>query len=239
MSMPNLVLLAGHMCTSALWDAPCRALAEVAHCLPMALDEGDTMASVAAAILRRAPDRFALAALSMGGNVAMEIMRQAPQRVERLALIGTRAGVDSPERATLRQQDERLIATQGLNALISQFPDRWLARRHAQDPALRRFIIDMASAVSPDVRARQLRALTTRIDSYPSLARITCPTMIICGTEDQANPIWMQQEMAAHIAHSQLRFIEGCGHLSPIEAPETLSQMMREWLDWHPCTAPA
>ncbi|GAA4333332.1 alpha/beta hydrolase [Pigmentiphaga soli] len=227
-----VVMLPGHLCTGALWRAQCENLADVADCLPLELDTGSSMAEIARSVLDRAPPRFALTGLSMGGHVAMEVMRQAPERVERLALIDTRAGVDSPERLAVRQRDEELVERDGLAALIRLCPDRWMSPAHAQDPRLRGLVESMAAQVGPKVWRQQLDALLSRIDSRPSLRAIRCPTLIMCGREDVANPLWMHEEMAALIPGARLEVIEDCGHLSPIEQPAVVSAALRRWLRW-------
>jgi pimeloyl-ACP methyl ester carboxylesterase len=218
------------MCTAALWSPQCRELGDIAHCVALELDEGDSMSAMADSVLRRAPAHFAPAGLSMGGHVAMEIMRKAPERVERLALVGTRADVDSPERLRLRKEDEDLVATSGLPALIERFPDRWLSPEHAADPSFRLRVIGMATAVGPETREKQRHALLTRIDSRSSLANIACPTLVMCGREDLANPAWMHLDMASRIAGTRLRILEDCGHLAPIEQPEAVTRALRDWL---------
>jgi pimeloyl-ACP methyl ester carboxylesterase len=220
------------MCTSVLWEQQCAALRDVACCLPLDLRTGNSMSAMAHSVLERAPERFSLAALSMGGHVAMEMLRQAPQRIERLALIDTRATVDSPDRLKAREGDEVLLREHGLSALIAQFPSRWLSAEHATRSELRQKVIDMAHAVGIKVREQQRQALLNRIDSRASLSQVTCPTLIMCGEDDQPNPVWMHHEMTKLIPGAHLRVLAGCGHLSPIEQPQEVSNALREWLHW-------
>lgn len=225
-----MVLLGGHLCTPALWEAQCRDLADAADCLPLALDGGDTMAALADAVLARAPERFALAGLSMGGHVAMEIMRRAPARVERLALVDTRAGVDSPERLEARARDAERVRAQGFEALAAELPARWMHASSAARPELRARVLAMVRAVDAVTRGRQVRALLSRIDSRPSLPAIACPTLVLCGRQDAACPVWMHEEMAALIPGAVLEVIEDCGHLSPLERPAAVTDALRRWL---------
>lgn len=232
MARPTIVFLGGHLCTEVLWAAQCKALADVAECLPLPLDGGPSMAALAGAVLARAPARFALVALSMGGHVAMEIMRQAPERIERLALVDTRAGVDSPERLTVRAADDQIVRTQGFAALARTLPARWMGPRAAADPALCALVEGMVLSVSDEVRNDQLQALLGRIDSRPSLPAIRCPTLVMCGRDDKPNPVWMHEEMAQLIPGARLCILDDCGHLSPIEQPHAVSDALRDWLSW-------
>lgn len=225
-------MLGGHLCTSALWAAQCAALDDVAECLPLSLSDGNSMAELAQSVLQRAPKRFSLAALSMGGHVAMQLMRQAPERVERLALIDTRADVDSPERLKTRADDEAKVASDGFRALVDLLPARWMLPAHAAMPHLRRLVVDMALDSGLEVRQQQLQALLGRIDSRPSLPAINCPTLVMCGRQDTANPVWMHKEMVALIPGARLRVIDDCGHLSPVEQPAAVASAMRDWLTW-------
>lgn len=232
MARPCVVMLGGHLCTPVLWQAQCEALADTADCLPLALGGGPTMADQAEAVLGQAPPRFALVGLSMGGHVAMEIMRRAPERVERLALLDTRADIDSPERLRVRERDAELVESQGFEALAVGLPERWMHPLSAARPALRALVLAMVRSVSAADRQAQVRALLSRIDSRPSLPAIRCPTLVMCGQQDLPNPLWMHEEMATLIPGAVLRVIEDCGHLSPIEQPQAVSSALREWLSW-------
>jgi pimeloyl-ACP methyl ester carboxylesterase len=231
-SRPALVLLPGHLCAPSIWDEQVAGLSDLARGLPLSLLDADSMAGLAASVLARAPERFALAGFSMGGHVAMEIMRQAPHRVERLALVDTRADTDAPERMQVRLDDLQLVRERGIEALIPSLPGRWMLPEHAAREDLRERLAAMVRSVGAEGQRTQQRALMTRIDSLPSLAAITCPTLVFCGREDTANPVWMHEAMHGRIAGSRLRVVERCGHLSLIEQPAALVSAMREWLRW-------
>lgn len=231
---PTLVLLPGHLCTEALWSAQCDALSDIADCLPLPLLGADSMQGLAESVLDSAPARFSLAALSMGGHVAMEIMRLAPERVERLALIDTRADVDSPERLKLREVDR----DRSLLELVPELPARWMLPAHAADAGLAAHVADMALTIGEETRRRQQRALLARIDSRPSLRFVRCRTLILCGRQDIPNPIWMHEEMAGLIPDATLEIIERCGHLSPLEQPEAVTASLRRWLLAAPTAVP-
>ncbi|WP_028605836.1 alpha/beta fold hydrolase [Ottowia thiooxydans] len=229
---PQVVLLGGHLCTPVLWEHQCAALAAVADCLPLALEGGGSMEELAKTVLEKASPQFSLVGLSMGGHVAMEIMRRAPERVERLALLDTRADIDSPERMAVRAQDDAIVRDQGFEALARTLPDRWMSARCAAMPELRATVLRMVRSVGEQSRQQQLRALLSRVDSRPSLSSIRCPTLVMCGRQDAPNPVWMHEEMAALIPGATLRIIEECGHLSPLEQPQEVSRALGDWLGW-------
>lgn len=230
MTRPSIVFLGGHLCTPVLWRTQREDLADVADTLALPLEGGDTMVALAEHVLSLAPARFALVGLSMGGHVAMEIMRRAPERVLRLALLDTRADIDSPERLRVREQDQRTVERGGFEALAITLPDRWMHPASAGRPELRALVLAMVHSVSTEVRQAQVRALLSRIDSRPSLSAIRCPTLVMCGRQDTPNPVWMHEEMASLIPGARLQVIEDCGHLSPIEQPQAVTAALRAWI---------
>lgn len=229
---PTLVMLPGHLCTARLWDNVIPLLSPVARCLPLSLDHGSSMRELADDVLERSPDTFSLLGFSMGGHVAMEIMRRAPERVQRLALLGTRADVDTEARMRTREADLDRVQQQGLDALIPELPARWLSAAHAEDPVLRAVLAGMVRDVGETVQRTQQKALMTRADSRPSLSAITCPTLFLCGRDDLPNPVSTQMEMHRRVAGSRLQVIEDSGHLVPIEQPHALGRALAEWLRW-------
>ena len=227
---PTLVMLPGHLCTARLWNDVIPLLSPVADCLPLPLDKGSSMRELAEDVLVRSPARFSLLGFSMGGHVAMEIMRLAPERVERLALLGTRADVDTEARMRSREADLERVRLHGLDALIPELPARWMNAAHAADTALCAVLADMVRAVGKRVQGTQQQALMTRPDSRASLAAIPCPTLFLCGREDIPNPVSTQMEMHRLVAASCLKVIEDSGHLVPIEQPHALGRALAEWL---------
>ncbi|MEO6362734.1 MAG: alpha/beta fold hydrolase, partial [Caldimonas sp.] len=180
--------------------------------------------------LARAPaGRFALAGLSMGGYVALEIMRRAPERVATLALLDTSARPDTAEQTQLRRT---AMAASGrdFDAVVTALLPRQLHPGHVDDPGLRATILAMARAVGRDGYLRQQEAIIARADSRPTLPAIRCPTLVLCGREDQLIPLPMSEEMHAGIAGSRLVVVERCGHMSAMEQPEAVTRAIREWL---------
>lgn len=229
-SRPTLILLPGHLCPTALWDAQVHALGDVADCRALPLEDDASITDMARSVLARAPGRFALAGLSMGGYVALQILRMAPERVSHLALVDTSAQADAPGRVDVRIADLRRSEHEGLHALALTLPARWMHPDHAADPRLARFVIDGALSIGLAAQRRQQLALMTRIDSRPWLGEITCPTLVACGAQDMATPVAVHEEMARMIPGAQLAVFEHCGHLAPIEQPEAVNRAMRDWL---------
>jgi pimeloyl-ACP methyl ester carboxylesterase len=190
----------------------------------------DSMAELAHNILATAPPRFALAGLSMGGYVSFEIMRQAPERVLKLALLDTMAAPDSPL-ASERRRAQMALAKAGRLAEVtdSQIP-RYVHPERVADSALRAIIHAMAEEVGAEAFQRQQVANMNRMDSAPTLARIRCPTLILVGDHDQLTPPERAEEMAAEIERATLVKVPACGHLSTLERPREVTEALLQWL---------
>ena len=190
----------------------------------------DNMADIAARVLSEAPPRFALAGHSMGGYIALEIMRQAPERVVKLALINTQARPDTPE-ATARRRGLMERARRGeLRAIREEsFPE--LVHPSRRDDA---GILELVHAQDEDVGVegylRQQVAIIARVDSRPSLSAITCPTLVLTGDADNTIPNAFSKEMAEAIAGARLVILDRCGHLPQAEQPDATARALTEWL---------
>lgn len=230
--MPNtpLVLIPGLACTEALFADQIKALAGSQEVIIGDHMQHGTMADIATHILSTAPARFALAGLSMGGYISLEIIRQAPERVERLALLDTSARADTPEKIEQRHEALRLAAAGKFMAVCHATLDLSIAQSRHGDRALKAEIIKMATDTGADVWARQVRAIIERRDSVPYLAEIACPTLVVVGEEDQLTPPDLAREMAAKIKRAQLEVIADCGHMSTMEQPEVVNGLLRDWL---------
>jgi pimeloyl-ACP methyl ester carboxylesterase len=186
--------------------------------------------AMARAALDAAPDTFALGGFSMGGYVALEIMRRASDRVERLALMDTQASPDSAETSARRRgfiEQSKIGRFHGVHpSLLPQIVH--LSR--LEDPAVVQPILDMAKEVGPDGFINQQTAMIARPDSRHSLVDIDVPTVVIVGRQDVTTPLPRSQEMAADIANARLVVIEQCGHMSPLEKPDEVSAALRRWL---------
>ncbi len=228
----DLVLLPGLLCNAAMWEPQTEALASVARIVVADLTRHGTMQEMAASVLRDAPfETFALAGLSMGGYVAQEIMRQAPQRVTRLALLDTRARPETAEESVRRRALMELAQSgKGFTPVTNRMLPLMLHPTRVKDQPLVSVIRDMANRVGLEAYLRQQEAIIARPDFRPNLANIKCPTLVLCGREDQLTPLDCSEEMAAAIPGARLEVVEECGHMSTLERPEAVNAALRAWL---------
>jgi pimeloyl-ACP methyl ester carboxylesterase len=190
----------------------------------------DSIPAVAQRVLAAAPPLFALAGLSMGGYIAFEIVRQAPARVAKLALLDTGAGAEVPER-TAQRKPLIEMAGQGRFAEITddQFPLLVHRKRHG-DAALKALVRAMNEETGPDAYVRQQRAIIGRPDSRPGLAAIACPALVLVGDDDRLTPPALAREMAAGIPGARLVVVADSGHLSTLEQPQAVTAALVEWM---------
>ena len=231
MSKAGLVLVPGLLCDAILWRAQVVALADFAEMWIADHTRSETMAGVARDVLADAPfESFALAGLSMGGYISLEIMRQAPQRVSRLALLDTAARGETPEQ-TERRNGFLELAERGKFAGITEtLMPQLIHSSRLDDIALTEAIKAMAKNVGKEAFVRQQRAIMSRAESRPLLAAIKCPTLVLCGRQDQLTPLDRHEEMAAGIKGATLEVLEDCGHMSTMERPEQVNRALRQWL---------
>ena len=225
-----LILLPGLLCDEALWAPQIAALSDLATCSVADLTRDDSMAAMARRVLDGAPARFALAGLSMGGYAAQEIMRQAPERVVRLALLDTSARADTPERLAQRRGFIELAHKGEFHGITPRLLPIYLHPDHLEDKAITEAVLAMAQRVGREGYLRQQEAIMGRADGREDLKRIRVPTLVLCGRDDQATPLKLHEEIAALIAGSTLAVIDRCGHLSTIEKPAEVGAAMRQWL---------
>lgn len=225
-----LILLPGLLCDRALRAPQIAALSDIADISVGDLTQADSIAGMAAGVLRSAPPRFALAGLSMGGYVAFEIMRQAPERVLRLALLDTTARPDTPEQTENRRVLMQLSEQGEFKGVTPRLLPRWIHPARLDDKELTATIMAMTQRVGREAFIRQQTAIIRRPDSRPGLSRITCPTLVLCGREDQATPVEVHREIAADIANARLVIVPDCGHLSTLEQPVAVNAHLRTWL---------
>jgi pimeloyl-ACP methyl ester carboxylesterase len=228
-SLP-VVLVPGLTCTARLYADQIPALWQFGPVTVADHRRDDSMANIARRILAVAPPRFALAGLSMGGFIAFEIMRQAPERVAKLALLDTSSRPDAPEQTERRRVLMRL-AKEGRYAEIPEnvFPIYVHRNRHG-DEALKRIVREMAEATGIEAYLRQQQAILSRPDSRPSLATISCPTLVLVGEGDEATPPELAREIAAGIRGSRLVVVPDSGHLSTLEQPTEVTKALVDWL---------
>jgi pimeloyl-ACP methyl ester carboxylesterase len=190
----------------------------------------DSVAGLAEAALAAAPQRFALAGLSMGGYVALEIMRRAPQRVAGLALIDTSARPDTEEQSRRRRGLIALARTGKFKGVTPRLLPLLLHPARLEDPVLTGRVMAMAARIGRDAFLRQQTAILGRPDSRPDLPRIACPAVVVCGRQDELTPLPVSEEMAALIPGAALVVVEDSGHLSTMERPEAVNAALAAWL---------
>ena len=230
--MTPLILLPGLACDGALWRHQQPALQTLAPHRPVVVADvhgrADSLPAMAALLLAEQPGELLLAGCSMGGMLAMEVARQAPQRVRGLALLGTTARPDTPALIALRRQAidqfeqglvEPLIRA---NAIFAFHP------RHAA--ALTEPYLAMVLRAGAGTLIRQNRAVMARADLRPHLAAIACPALVVAGLDDLLTPPDCAREIAAALPQAQLHLLPECGHMLTWEQPQTVTRLLGDWL---------
>ncbi|WP_372392265.1 alpha/beta fold hydrolase [Xanthomonas sp. NCPPB 3582] len=226
---PTLLLLPGLLNDADLWQAQRIALADLAECVVGDLTGADDMRTLALQLLDQVPARFALAGFSLGGYVAQELLRIAPERIERLALLDTSARADTPERiAQRRVQEASVRAGSAFHGFGERLMRRYVHPSRWQDEALLERVRGMTQRLGVEVFLRQNRL--QRADGRAVLRAYAGPMLVLCGADDAITPPALHEEMAALSPQAQLVQLPMCGHLSPLEQPQAVSQALREWL---------
>lgn len=230
MTKTPLMLLPGLLCDENLWAHQIASLADIADVRVADLTRDDSIEAMAARVLSEAPETFALAGLSMGGYVAQEIMRQAPERVQRLALLNTSALPDNDAQRSRRVDFIGETREGGFRGVAECLLPLFIHAERLDDGELTGTIMAMAENIGKEAFIRQQHTIMSRKDGFDVLARIDCPTVVICGRQDGLTPPEQHQAMADAIPGAVLVIIEDCGHLSPLERPYGVSAALRYWL---------
>jgi len=232
----SLVLLPGFLCDQTVWKQQIASLADVADAVCMEwTPEHDSILAMAQAVLRWAPEQFALAGHSMGGRVAFQILRLAPDRVTKVALFNTGADARPPGAAGEGEERRRrellaMARSQGMRAMAVEWLKGMLPAYRQEDTALVAEIVGMFERKSPDLFEIQMLALLGRPNVAPLLTHILCPALVLTGLDDAWSPPARHLEMAQSIRLSELVVIPKCGHMSTMERPDEVTAAMREWL---------
>ena len=224
------ILLPGLLCSPRLYAEQIPHLWQSGPIMIADHRSDETLDAIAARILFAAPPRFALAGLSMGGYIAYAILRAAPDRVAKLALIDTAARADTPEQTERRKTQIELARTGRFAEIIEALWPLFVHQNRRHDAALKRIVQAMAQETGPEAFIRQQHAIMTRPDSRPDLAKIACPTLVLVGDGDMLTPPKLAEEIAGLIPQSRLVVVPDCGHLSTIEKPEAVTKALVEWL---------
>ncbi len=226
-----LVLLPGTLCDAQLWTHQITHLSDIADIQVGNMTGASTIVEIAKMVLDNSPHRFALAGLSLGGIVAIEILRQAPERVIKLSLIGTTANPPYPEQ--LEAWNELIHMTKNgefSRVVYEKFLPNLLYEFHPMKENLVSTILSMAENVGETAYINQLKAVANKSNGFEVLPNILCETLLIVGEEDSLCTVEMHKGMQKEIPYTNLVVLEKCGHLSPIEQPTLVTAAMRKWL---------
>jgi pimeloyl-ACP methyl ester carboxylesterase len=230
-----LLLLPGIVCDRAAWDPVIPALSPFVACQVHETGPDRTLGAMAERVLAAAPPTFALAGHSMGGRVAVEVVRRAPKRVRRLALLDTGyrplpSGQAAEDERASRYALLALACRDGMRAMARSWIRRMVHPDRLDDHALVDAILDMIERQTPERFEAQIEALLARHDAAPVLRSIGCPTLVLCGRQDAWSPVAQHEEIAAMVPGATLDVIDDCGHMSPMEAPEQVADALLRWL---------
>ncbi|MEP4197519.1 MAG: alpha/beta fold hydrolase [Aliishimia sp.] len=229
MSEP-LVLLPGMMCDARLFGPQIAELSSEFAVMVAPITQGERIEEIASGLLGQLPVRFALAGLSMGGIVAMEILRRAPDRVSRIALMSTNPLAETPQIASMREpQIVKARTGQLAEVMREEMKPNYLAPGHYRSEILD-LVMDMSDALGPEVFVRQSRALQRRKDQQATLRKIKMPSLILCGAHDQLCPVKRHTFMAELIPNAHLEILEDSGHLPTLEQPAETTAAIRNWM---------
>jgi len=230
-----LLLLPGLLCDRESWSPVMPALREHALCrVPDYADEA-SLSAMAGRVLAEAPPAFALAGHSMGGRVALEVLRRAPGRVTRLALLDTGYrnrpdGAAGDDERTRRMALLELARDSGMRDMGREWMQAMVHPDRLADAALVEDILAMVARQTPERFAAQIDALLARPDVSDLLRTIRVPTLIACGRQDAWSPLAQHREIAALVPGCRLEVFEDCGHMAPMERPDAVAAALRDWL---------
>lgn len=227
---PFIAFACAHLTDERLYAAQVAALEPDYACGVFAFRDHDTLGGMAEELLAKTPSRFTLIGLSLGGYLSFEIIRRQLERIERLVLMDTTAVADTPARRAGRDADIAKVKAGGIDALIPELAPRWMHPDHATRPDLVELMSGMARSIGARGQLNQQLAMMARPDSHADLARVTAPTLVLCGRQDPVTPVADHEAMAAAAAGSRLEIIEHCGHLSTLEQPRSVNRVLLDWL---------
>lgn len=225
-----VLYLPGMMCDARLWHLQTEALPYPAFHADTA--NANSIEQMAAQALAVAPARFAVVGLSMGGILAFEIWRQAAERVTHMALMDTNPHADAPERQPIRMQQIEGVLAGGLREIaIEELKPLYLAEANRDNEALLQLLLDMALNLGPTVFEQQSLALRDRSDYVDLLDSIRCPTLVLCGAEDELCPVEYHELMASRIPDATLNIVDDCGHIASLEQPTVVTDALHRLLE--------
>jgi pimeloyl-ACP methyl ester carboxylesterase len=226
----TLLLLSGLICDATIWEEIAPRLSGIADPRIYSFPDFDSIAAMAEHVLATAPPHFALAGHSMGGRVALEILRLAPARVLRLALLNTGARAAEDSEARTRRRLVQIAREQGMTALAAQWLPPMMGASRARIDAVTPRLVRMAERATPESFAAQVAALLDRPDQLALLPTIRVPTLLLSGAEDNWSPLAQHAEMHERIPRSTLVAISDAGHMAPVEQPAAVADALEKWL---------
>jgi pimeloyl-ACP methyl ester carboxylesterase len=236
MTKTPLLLVPGLLCSPRLFASQLAALNDVAEIVVPDWREAplsifDSWEKTARWVMDRMPsEKFALAGLSLGGMIAVEIMQIAADRVTKLALLDTGMRAQNPTEQAIRRARIRLADEGRFELVLGLQMSRFIPAYRLPDKALVDEVMTMCTETGVEIYKRQEELAAGRADRRPDLPRITCPTIVVCGRDDSATPLFLSEEIAAAIGGSELVVIEQCGHLITMEKPDETNAILRRWL---------
>ncbi len=232
--MTTIVLIPGLACDAAVWEHAAGALRAAAAVHIAHHGTLDSLGAMAEKVLAETPGKFAVAGHSMGGRVALEIFRRAPERLTGLALLDTgtaplAAGDAGARESAGRHELLGIARHQGMAAMATRWVRGMVWPPRLGEAALIQDIIDMFARSSADVFGAQITALLARPDAGALLEQVRCPTLVLCGAEDSWAPAERHREMAARIPGATLTLVPECGHMCTMERPEAVTRALAQW----------
>ena len=232
----SLLLVPGLLCDDAVWARQTAALADIADVRVANNGEVDSLGALAEAVIAHAPPRFALAGHSMGGRIALEVARRAPERLLGLAILDTGYEALLPGDAGRKEAAGRysllaMARSEGMRVMARTWVQGMVYPPRLTDTHLIDSILDMFERRTPELFEMQIKALLSRPDATSVLQSIRCPTLVLCGREDAWAPPARHEVMAKMISGATLEVIPDCGHMSPMERPEPVDAAFRRWIE--------
>ncbi|WLD58455.1 alpha/beta hydrolase [Salinispirillum sp. LH 10-3-1] len=233
-----LMMLPGLLCDQKVWEPQIDALQADMDCRAVCYDVAVSLPDMAREVLRVAPKRFSVVGHSMGGRVAMEVLRLAPERIECAIFMDTgykavADGAVGEQEIAGRMRLVKMAQEQGMRVMGQDWLQGMVHPERRRDTQLCTDILDMISSKTPALFQRQINALILRPDATDVLRSIQCPTLFVTGRQDAWSPVAQHQEMADLVPGSQMMVIEDAGHMSTMEQPEAVTQVLRDFLLAH------
>lgn len=225
----NLVLISGLLSDQRVWQHQSRHLDDIAS-IHIVSPSQETPEKMVQEILDRAPPQFALAGHSMGGWLALEVMRTAPERVSQLCLLNTTSRGDSKEKLMKRQQMIHRAEQGEFSQIIQELSGFFVFNESVKEGVRQMFL-----SVGAEAFIRQEKAMLIRKESLSILPKIACPTLVIHASQNKIFSFEEHQELTSQIPQARCAVIEDTGHMSPMESPQAVTAFLRYWLTYWGC----